>query len=90
MATHKSAIKQNRQDRKRRAVNRLHKTRVRTAIKRCRTAIAAGDADKAAGMLSETLGLLDRTAKVGALHANTVARTKSRLQRAVNKAQAES
>jgi len=86
MATHKSAIKQNRQDIKRRAANRLHKTRVRTAIKGCRTAIAEGDAKKAEGLLGETLSLLDRTAKTGALHDNTVARSKSRLQRAVNKA----
>ena len=86
MATHKSAIKQNRQDIKRRAANRLHKTRVRTAIKGCRAAIAEGDAKKAEGLLGETLSLLDRTGKTGALHDNTVARTKSRLQRAVNKA----
>jgi len=85
MATHKSAIKQNRQDVKRRAANRLHKTRVRTAVKNCRTAIAAGDAAKAQELLGPTLGLLDRTAKSSAMHDKTAARTKSRLQRAVNK-----
>ncbi len=86
MATHKSAIKQNRQDVKRRAANRLHKTRVRTAVRKCRTAIAEGDAEKAKGLLSGTLGLLDRTARAGAMHDNTASRSKSRLQRAVNKA----
>lgn len=90
MATHKSAIKQNRQDIKRRAANRLHKTRVRTAVKRCRAAIAEGDAEEAQSLLGGTLALLDRTAKTGALHGNAVARTKSRLQRAVNKALAKS
>lgn len=85
MANHKSAIKQHRRDVKRRANNRLHKTRVRTAIKGCRQAIAEGDAEKAKGLLTETLSLLDRTSKTGAMHDNTVARTKSRLQRAVNK-----
>ena len=84
MANHKSAIKRHRQDVKRRTANRLHKTRVRTAIKGCRTAIAAGDAEKAKGLLVNICSLLDRTAKTGAMHDNTVARTKSRLQRAVN------
>ena len=87
MAIHKSAIKRHRQDVKRRAANRLHKTRVRTAIKVCRVAIAEGDAEKAKSLLNGTLALLDRTAKTGALHDNTAARSKSRLQRAVNKIQ---
>jgi small subunit ribosomal protein S20 len=86
MATHKSAIKQTRQDVKRRGSNRLHTTRVRTAIKNCRKAIAEGDAEKAQGLLTGTLALLDRTSRAGAMHDNTAARTKSRLQRAVNKA----
>ena len=90
MATHKSAIKQHRQDLKRRAGNRLHKTRVRTAIKNCRAAIAEGDAEKAKSLLGGTLALLDKTSKTGAMHDNTAARTKSRLQRAVNKAAAGS
>ncbi len=89
MATHKSAIKRHRQDVKRRTANRLHKTRLRTAIKACRTAIAEGDAEKAKSLLDGTLALLDRTSKTGALHDNTVARSKSRLQRAVNQASAK-
>ena len=84
MANHKSAIKQHRQDLKRRANNRLHRARVRTAIKDCREAVKAGDAEKAKGMLDGTFAMLDRCSKTGAMHDNTVARTKSRLQRAVN------
>ena len=85
MATHKSAIKQNRQSIKRRAANRLHKTRVRTAVKNCRAAIAAGESEKAKDLLGGTLALLDRTAKSSAMHDKTASRTKSRLQRAFNK-----
>ncbi|NIM01055.1 MAG: 30S ribosomal protein S20 [Acidobacteria bacterium] len=85
MATHKSAIKQNRQDTKRRLANRRHKTRVRTAVRATRAAIAAGDAEKAAGLMGPTISLLDRASKTSALHDNTVGRTKSRLQRAYNK-----
>ena len=65
--------------------NRI-RIRVRTAIRKCRAAIAEGDAEKAKGLLNGTLGLLDRTTKAGAMHDNTASRTKSRLQRAVNKA----
>ncbi len=85
MATHKSAIKQNRQDAKRRISNRRHKTRVRTAVKNTRAAIAAGDAETAAGLMGPTVSLLDRASKTGAMHDNTSGRTKSRLQRAYNK-----
>jgi small subunit ribosomal protein S20 len=84
MANHKSAIKQHRQDLKRRAANRLHRARLRTALKGCRQAIEGGDVEKAKGMLDGTFALLDRCSKTGAMHDNTAARTKSRLQRAVN------
>ena len=85
MANHKSAIKRHRQDLRRRAENRMHRGRLRTAIKGCRQAIEAGDAEKAKNLLTRTLSLLDRTSRSGALHDNTVARSKSRLQLAVNK-----
>jgi small subunit ribosomal protein S20 len=85
MATHKSALKEHRQSRARRASKRAHRSRLRTSIKRLRTAIAAGDAEQAGSLLPGVLSLVDRTAKVGALHANAGARTKSRLTRAYNK-----
>ena len=84
MANHKSAIKQHRQDLKRREQNRFHRARLRTALKKCRHAIAEGDAETAKGLLGPTLVMLDRSSKVGALHDNAVARTKSRLTKAVN------
>lgn len=85
MATHKSAIKQNRQDAKRRLANRRHKTRVRTAVKSTRAAIEAGDAETAANLMGPTISLLDRASKSGAMHDKTTGRTKSRLQRAYNR-----
>lgn len=85
MANHKSALKQHRQDVKRRDNNRMHRARVRTAVKGLRQAIEAGDADRAKSLLTGTLSLLDRTSRAGALHDNTVARTKGRLQRAINR-----
>ena len=87
MANHKSAVKQQRQSQLRRGRNRQKRSRLRTAIKACRQAIEAGDAALAAQLLPTTFSLLDRTEKVGAIHDNAVARTKARLQRAVNRVQ---
>ena len=84
MANHKSAIKQHRQDLKRRSQNRYHRARLRTALKNCRKAIEAGDAETAKSLLGPTISLLDRTSKIGAMHDNAAARTKSRLTKAVN------
>ena len=85
MANHKSALKQHRQSLVRRDRNRGHRSRLRSALKGLRLAIAGGDAGKAKELLPGTLSLLDRTAKLGALHVNAAARTKSRLTRAYNK-----
>lgn len=84
MANHKSALKEQRQAVKRRQRNRVHRSRMRTAVKRLRGAVDAGDAETAQGLLQVTLSLVDRTARLGAIHDNAAARTKSRLTRAAN------
>jgi small subunit ribosomal protein S20 len=90
MANHKSALKEHRRSLVCRDRNRYHRARVRTAVKKCRQAIDSGDLEAARGLLAPTLSLLDRTAKLGALHDNAAARTKSRLTRAVNRLAAAS
>jgi small subunit ribosomal protein S20 len=85
MATHKSALKQQRQSLERRQRNRQHRSRMRTAVKSLRSAVETGDADAARGLLASTLALVDRTVRHGAIHDNAAARTKSRLTRAVAK-----
>jgi len=65
--------------------NRAQRTRLRSQVKRIRKALSDGDAEAARGLLTATLSLIDHTAKLGALHDNAAARTKSRLTRAVNK-----
>lgn len=85
MASHASAVKKNRQDQKRRLRNRMHRTRLRSQVRKLREAIAAGDGAAAAGLARETLALVDRTVKHGVLHKNAAARTKSRLAKAVAK-----
>jgi small subunit ribosomal protein S20 len=88
MATHESAWKEHRRSRKRRLANRDHKSRMRTAVKRFRAALAEKRVDEARTMLPLTLALVDRTARRGVIHPNAAARTKSRLQRALNQASA--
>ena len=85
MANHKSALKQHRQNQKRRLRNRNHRSRMRTAVKAYRRAVDSGDLDASRGLLASTLAMVDRTAKLGAIHGNAAARTKSRLARALNK-----
>jgi small subunit ribosomal protein S20 len=85
MASHESALKAHRQSVKRRLVNRMHRSRLRSQVKKLRRAITTGDAAGARGMLVATLGLVDRSVKHGVLHRNSAARTKSRLTRAVQK-----
>ena len=85
MANHKSALKQHKQDLRHRDRNRWHRARTRTAVKKCRAAIAEGDVDAARHALAFASTLLDRTAKVGAIHTNAASRTKSRLALAINR-----
>ena len=47
--------------------------------------MASGDEKAARELLPETLSLIDRTAKLGVLHPNAAARSKSRATLAVNK-----
>jgi small subunit ribosomal protein S20 len=84
MANTASAEKRHRQSQLRRERNRARRSALRTAVKKLRTAVQAGDADAAQKLLPETLSLLDRTASRGVIHANQAARSKSRLTKAVD------
>lgn len=88
MANHKSAVKEHRRSLEQRETNRRHRSRLRTAVKRLRQAVDAGDRDGATKLLPETLSLVDHSAKLRVLHANAADRTKSRLTRAVNRLEA--
>lgn len=86
MATHKSALKAHRQNVKRRLRNRHHRSRLRSVVKRMRSLLAQGEVEQAREMLPGTLSLIDRTAKLNAIHVKSASRAKSRLTRAVNRA----
>jgi small subunit ribosomal protein S20 len=78
MPNHKSAEKRVRQNEKRRNINRGHRSKLRSGIKKLRSAIGGDGADVQA-LLPETISLIDKAVQKGALHRNAAARYKSRL-----------
>ncbi len=79
MASHKSALKRIKQTRKREAIGRAHRTRLRHQIRKLRVALDAKDKTAAQAILTPTLALIDHSSRKGILHPNTAARYKSRL-----------
>lgn len=73
-----------RQNEKRRTINRGHRSRLRTGIKKLRTALEGGDASGVQALLPETISLIDKAVQKGALHRNAAARYKSRLTLSAN------
>ncbi|MBR4720785.1 MAG: 30S ribosomal protein S20 [Clostridia bacterium] len=60
-------------------INQMHKTALKTAIKRFETAVAENKADEAKTLFDEAVSKLDKGVKQGILHKNTAARKKSQL-----------
>lgn len=88
MANTKSAEKAARQSQKRQTQNRIMLGGSRTAVKKARTAITGGNEAEAQEALREAMSVLDRAATKGVIHKNNASRRKSRLAKALNKAQA--
>lgn len=85
MANHKSALKRHRQSLKRRARNRISKTRIKNTVKAVRMAIEENDVTKAQEALNAATSLLDKAARKNVIHARQAQRRVARLQVAVNK-----
>jgi small subunit ribosomal protein S20 len=83
MANTAQARKRARQALKRRAHNDSLHSELRTAIKKVRKAIAAGDKSAAQSALDEQRSVIDSVARKGIVHTNTTSRYKSRLQAAI-------
>lgn len=79
MANTKTALKRWRQSLKRRDRNRSRRSAARTAVRRLREAVAAGDQAQVAAALSNAYSALDVAAKNGAIHTGKADRTKRRL-----------
>ena len=84
MATHKSAIKRNRQNARKQLINQMRRTRIKTLTKEVLAAVEAGDRDAAASALGKAAPVIQRAASRGTLHRNTASRKISRLTKRVN------
>jgi small subunit ribosomal protein S20 len=79
MANTFSAIKRNRQEKRRTAVNQSRKSQFRTQVRELRRLLEQKDAAGAQAALPKTFSIIDRAARWGIIKANTAARYKSRL-----------
>ena len=84
MPNHKSSEKRVRQSEKRRVINRAHRTKVRTYIKKMRAALESGKSDEIQKVLPEAISVIDKSVQKGVMHKNAAARYKSRLTARAN------
>ncbi len=75
----KSAKKRVKVIAKKTAINQMHKTALKTAIKKFETAVANGDKENAKVLFNEASKKLDQSVGQGILHKNNAARKKSQL-----------
>lgn len=83
MANSAQARKRARQADKQRAHNASLRSTLRTAIKRVRQAVAAGDKAAAQGVFQQSVSVIDRIADKKIIHKNKASRHKSRLSACV-------
>ena len=86
MPNHKSAKKRVRQNESRNLINRMNRSRVRTAVKKLRSSLKANDNTQVQELYPATVSIIDKMVNKGILHRNTAARYKSRLTARVNAA----
>lgn len=84
MANHRSALKRQRQNEKRRAHNRAWRSRARTFVKNARESISDASAENAVEATRVAVKELDKAASKGVIHRRNAARRKSRLMRQLN------
>ncbi|MFR9674750.1 30S ribosomal protein S20 [Streptomyces sp. TR06-5] len=84
MANIKSQIKRIKTNEKARRRNKAVKSELKTAIRRTREAVAAGDAEKANAAAREAGRKLDKAVSKGVLHKNNAANKKSALAQKVS------
>ena len=81
MANIKSQIKRVKTNEKARQRNKAVKSSVKTAVRRYREALDAGDAEKALTLQKAAAKALDKAASKGVIHKNQAANRKSALAR---------
>jgi small subunit ribosomal protein S20 len=81
MASHKSAKKRIRTNARKRAVNTIASSRIKTSVKK---AMAASEKETAKKLYKDAVALLDKSAAKGTMHRNTASRKKAALTRHLN------
>lgn len=81
MANLKSAIKRNRQNKKRRLRNRVYRGEARTYIRDARASMLSENLEEARVSTLKAVKALDKAAEKGVIHKNNAARRKSRLMK---------
>lgn len=84
LANTKSAIKNIRKNERRRLRNRIFRSQARTAVKKARLSIQAGQVQDARQAVQLAVSRLDKAAEKGVIHPNNAARRKARLMRLFN------
>ena len=84
MANHKSAKKRIRSNEKKRVMNKLTSSRIKSSIKKVLGTDKLEDAEK---NYKEAVALLDKSATRGRIHRNNAARKKSQITKHVNSLQ---
>lgn len=87
MAIHKSALKRQKQNEKRRLRNVHIRSTLKTLVKKVRLAVETKDIDKARTALAEAIPAIDKAKSQGVIHRNTASRKASRLTKLVNSLQ---
>ncbi len=82
MQRHKSVEKRARTSKKANLVNRMGRSRIKTAIK---DVLSAKDKKTAEEALNSAVSVLDKSVKSGLIHRNNAANKKSKLCQVVNK-----
>ncbi len=65
--------------RKKTLINQMHKTALKTAVKKFEAAVEANDKENVNALYNNAVKKLDQAVKQGILHKNNVARKKSQL-----------
>ena len=81
MANIKSQIKRNKQNDRAHERNKSVKSNLKTAIRRFREAVDAGDNDEARSLAAVASKKLDKAASAGVIHKNQAANKKSAIAR---------
>ncbi len=84
LANIKSQIKRNRQNKKRRELNRIFRGNARSAVRKAQVAIENGEAQEAREATRLAIKALDKAAAKNIIHKNKAARQKSNLMRQLN------